>query len=232
LDAVLLGAIVGLSASFGADIRVHVLSVLPYNQCDRADQEAMSTGDLLIIFLNWQNRLIPARARRVYRSRALANDPEFAKHRIDAERLISKIEKGDNLKPHLSKDVGIGYQAPTPRTSARRRDLDLMLNDWQVHHLHISSNVKADGFVAHAGPLLFAAPGVGRIPLHQSRQAGRRQTADLQGANRKTLTALAAVMVLLHDTLTNASVGDHKPNKSIYYRGLTCVEASRLKIGT
>ncbi len=32
-----------------------------------------------------------------------------------------------------------------------------MLNDWGVHHLHISSQVEADGFVKRGGPLLFVA---------------------------------------------------------------------------
>ncbi len=32
-----------------------------------------------------------------------------------------------------------------------------MLNDWGVHHLHISSTVEADGFVTRDGPLLFVS---------------------------------------------------------------------------
>jgi hypothetical protein len=34
--------------------------------------------------------------------------------------------------------------------------LDLLLNDWGVHHLHLSTIVEEDGFVERTGPLLFA----------------------------------------------------------------------------
>ena len=42
-----------------------------------------------------------------------------------------------------------------PRKGKRRPDLDLMLNDWGVYHLHISTQLEADGFVRRDGPLLF-----------------------------------------------------------------------------
>jgi hypothetical protein len=38
----------------------------------------------------------------------------------------------------------------------RRKDLDLMLIEWHVHHLHISQQMRSDGFVERDDPLLFA----------------------------------------------------------------------------
>jgi hypothetical protein len=38
----------------------------------------------------------------------------------------------------------------------KHRGLDLMLNDWGVHHLHISTQIEPNGFVKRDGPLLFA----------------------------------------------------------------------------
>jgi hypothetical protein len=39
---------------------------------------------------------------------------------------------------------------------SHRKDLDLLLNDWGIHDLHISSNIEADGFVRRGGPVIFA----------------------------------------------------------------------------
>ncbi len=52
----------------------------------------------------------------------------------------------------LSRDV---ERAPVRAPGEQRADLDLMLNDWGVHHLHISTQVEADGFVKRDEALLF-----------------------------------------------------------------------------
>jgi hypothetical protein len=38
-----------------------------------------------------------------------------------------------------------------------RSDLDLLISDWGLHHLHLTSEMEADGFVKRTGDLLFAA---------------------------------------------------------------------------
>lgn len=40
-----------------------------------------------------------------------------------------------------------------------REDRDLMVADWGIHHLHLSSEIDSDGFVKRGGDLLFAAFG-------------------------------------------------------------------------
>lgn len=140
------------------DIRDHVLAALPYDPSVRTELEAKSATDLLIIYFNWCNRLIPAQPRTVHRSEALNKNPLAATLKRDLDILISKIERGDDLTPHLSKRIDIGYESKPGSKFNRRRDLDLMLNDWQVHHLHVSSVMEPDGrFVKRDGPLLFAA---------------------------------------------------------------------------
>ena len=46
---------------------------------------------------------------------------------------------------------------PQKHPERGRPDLDLLLNNWGVHHLHISSIVEPDGFVKRDGPLLFVS---------------------------------------------------------------------------
>jgi hypothetical protein len=55
--------------------------------------------------------------------------------------------------------VKIGFDLPPVKQTKnlnRSQHLDLMLNDWGIHHLHISTKVGSDGFVQRDGPLIFA----------------------------------------------------------------------------
>ena len=68
------------------------------------------------------------------------------------------MTNGEDITPHLSKRIRTGYQSSSAPTLQRREDLDLMLSDWGIHHLHLSTEMDTDGFfVKRDGPLLFAA---------------------------------------------------------------------------
>jgi|HubBroStandDraft_4_1064222.scaffolds.fasta_scaffold00009_90 hypothetical protein len=139
---------------FSADVHAYVLSALPYDPIEEPTLKAKSAAELLVIYLNWLNRLIPALPRTAHQSKAIASNPIVTKRAGELSALIAKIEAGGDLRPHLSKDVRCGFQ--TARKGKRQRDLDLMLNDWQVHHLHLSGLIETDGFVTRDEPLLFA----------------------------------------------------------------------------
>lgn len=138
------------------DIHRHILTTLPYRPEDRAELEAMHVSDLLILYFNWRSRRVPPRPRTVHISRALpanplASDPIY-KPGID--QIIAMIQAGDDLTPHLSRGIQYGYQGSGP---PRETHLDPMLNDWGIHHLHLSIEMEPDGFVKRDGPVLFAA---------------------------------------------------------------------------
>jgi hypothetical protein len=139
------------------DIRDHVLSALPYDPTKRAELAVKSAAELLIIYLNWFNRLVPAQPRRVHLSQAMQRNSAYAALKSDIDQIIGKIGAGSNLTAHLSTRVKNGYESPTKGKYNRRPDLDLMLAEWQVHHLHISNVIEANGFVKRDGPLIFAA---------------------------------------------------------------------------
>lgn len=143
--------------NFQEDIRTFVLANMPYDAAKRSELEALHTPDLLIIFQNWRNRLIPQRTRRVHPSAAFSKNPLAATYRTDLDQLIAKITNGDDLTPHLSRRILKGYESSNAGPFGGRPDLDLMLADWQIHHLHLSSVLEQDGFVKRDGPLLFAA---------------------------------------------------------------------------
>lgn len=143
---------------FERDIRDHVLTNLPCSAGERAALERERASDLLIIYFNWMDRLIDAAPRRVHASGAVEANPLRwdARYRRAFDAVRVKIEAGEPLTPHLSRGVRIGYEAARhgPKGLRRRRDLDLLLADWGVHHLHLSTKVTDDGFVERTGPLL------------------------------------------------------------------------------
>ncbi len=148
-----------IDIDFERDIRSHVLGVLPYEPHFKADLTSMRTADLLITYLNWRHRLISQQPRSIFRSKTLrANplsfDPDYG---VALERMCELIKRGGDLKPHLSRRIKTGYVGPPGGQLGKRSDLDLLLNDWGIHHLHLSTTLEPDGFVRRTKPVLIGA---------------------------------------------------------------------------
>jgi len=74
---------------------------------------------------------------------------------VDA--IIRKLKEGADISAHLSKGILSGY-APTKTNTKNlhnRKDLDLLLNDWGIHHLHLSNVIEPNRFVTRGDLLLF-----------------------------------------------------------------------------
>lgn len=92
-------------------------------------------------FFNVVHRLIEPRPRRVLQAKELRCP---RKNLRGFESLLEKIEKGVDLRPHLS------TRLMKPRYN------DAMLNDWGISHLHLGKRLNAKGFVTRTGPVLYA----------------------------------------------------------------------------
>lgn len=135
--------------------RQWVLNYLPYDRADAdlaAHLSALNPRELLIVYYNWMSRQIKPQPRHVRKSKAFEQNPLVTARASDLAQIIGEIERGNDLKRYLSRGVDIAAGVP----GKQRRDLDLMLNDWGVHHLHISTQLDPDGYVKRDGPLLFA----------------------------------------------------------------------------
>ncbi len=139
------------------DIRQFVLANLPLpkKKSERAKVEAMNPHDLLILYFNWRDRYVEPRPRIVHQSGALAANPLATNpnYKPALEQIIDKIKTGKDLTPHLSRGIDNPYTSTGP---SYKSHLDLLLNDWGVHHLHLSTVEEPDGFMKRTGPLLFA----------------------------------------------------------------------------
>jgi hypothetical protein len=126
-----------------AVIRKYMLDAMPPGV--RSGLEPLSLSDLVIQYVSWRDRLIPARPRRCHRSAELAASPKAVEHQAALDEITAKIGAGEDLTPHLSKGVANPVKD------------DLMIADWRIHHLHLSTAIGGDGFVKRSGDLLFAA---------------------------------------------------------------------------
>jgi hypothetical protein len=149
-----------LRAVFEADVREFVLNHMTYRPECRAELARKSAHDLLTIFLNWRSRQVDPRPRAVHRSAALLRNshmaiPSYAGAVAAIER---ELRVGGDINSHLSERIRDGYERPQPKKGlAHRRDLDMLLNDWGLHHLHLSTLMAPNGFRARTRPLLVAA---------------------------------------------------------------------------
>jgi hypothetical protein len=125
----------------------------------RSALTAKQAGELLTIYLNWQSRLIEPRPRQVHTALPFDGNPITKERQAAIKSVIKDIETGRDLTKYLSRNVRIGFEVPrNPKKKKlyQRRDLDMMLNDWGIHHLHVSTEVEHDGFVERGNPLIFA----------------------------------------------------------------------------
>jgi hypothetical protein len=158
--------------NFEADIRDHILRVLPYDESDHntmIELYCMDVTILLTYYLNWFGRFIEPRPRKVHQSKELLSNPLSKNFSIPLAAIIQKIENGTNITYHLSERVTCGYTSANfgyrqvsrkekilrEKSLNRKKDLDLLLNDWKIYHLHLSTNEKSNGFFS-GDELLFA----------------------------------------------------------------------------
>lgn len=92
-------------------------------------------------FFNMIKRLIEPRPRVVHEAKGIVCPPDLESAYT---KIKAKISRGENLRPHLS------------RTLTDLDFDDMLVNDWGIYHLHLSTTVESNGFVARTGPVLFA----------------------------------------------------------------------------
>ena len=140
--------------SLETSLRQYILDNLPYAKGDADWVSKMPTRKLLITFCSWSNRVISPIPRKVQTSETLEKKLPNSRFNEAVIGIVSDIEKGADLRPYQSKGIDKGIARPKSHPP-RRSDLDMMLNDWQIHHLHLGQGCKRKGFVGRTKELLF-----------------------------------------------------------------------------
>jgi hypothetical protein len=147
-------------------LKEQVASVIPCDPEDaRAQLHAMNLIELLGRYVNWADRFIAPRPRRVSTWEGFLRHGSGETHADAIWELAEKIEAGIDLKPFLSERVErFGYVRPKTSENATRRgiewgDKDYALNAYEIHHLHLSAAIKRNGWSRRTRPLLYISFG-------------------------------------------------------------------------
>ncbi|WP_318617634.1 hypothetical protein [Sporosarcina sp. YIM B06819] len=101
---------------------------------------ATNQEDVSTQYFNLLRRLIPVVPRKVLIAKEFQCPHEL---QSGLNIIKEKIEQGIDLRPHLSRLIAdLTYD-------------DDLLNDWDIHHLHLGTILEADGFVERDDLLLF-----------------------------------------------------------------------------
>jgi hypothetical protein len=134
-------------------IRRHIVESMP---AKAGYLEELDLGAILIEYRVWRARFIEPRPRRVHRSAELRKSPKAEQHAGALAAIKAKVSNGDDLNPHLSTLTKRPVGGPPNKAPGRRTDRDLLLGEWGIHHLHLSSDIDGNGFTARTSDVLFA----------------------------------------------------------------------------
>ncbi len=96
--------------------------------------------EISIQYFNYLKRIIPPKPRNIKKSDVF-NCPE---NLIEGLNLLeSKIQNGEDISAHLSRKL------------KNLEEIDDLLYDWGIFHLHLGTTIEDDGYINRTGPLLF-----------------------------------------------------------------------------
>jgi len=128
----------------------------PNDKASRASLEAFPTRRLILAFVTWRMRLIPAKPRVVKLWSGGVTRSEFRAAKLKLQPLLDKVEAGEDLTPHLSDLVATkGVILPGANASDRGKDIDMVLTRHGLHHFHVGVHSIANP-KGRSGSLIFA----------------------------------------------------------------------------
>lgn len=112
------------------------------NIWEKEEIKNIKEKDLILTYFNAIYRIFIAKKPRKIKLSSVFRVSEDLKE--GWEFLKGKIINGEDLMPHLSG----GHKSPTNK--------DYLLNDWNIHHLHLGTIYNEKGMIKRTGPVLFA----------------------------------------------------------------------------
>ena len=142
-------------STFREDL-IRLLPRAPNNRASLEMLRAMPTRRLVLAFVTWRMRLIPAKPRavRFWSGGITPVEAQAARQRL--QPFLLKVAAGKDLTPHLSDLVmRKGVVLPGASPADRGKDIDMVLTREGLHHFHIGSATPSNP-KGRSGSLLFA----------------------------------------------------------------------------
>ncbi len=133
-------------------IRRHIYESMPAEQ---AYLEEQTLVNLMIDYRVWRGRFVQPVPRTVRLSTEFEKSPKRQVHSVALEVIEKRIAAGEDLNAHLSARVAHPTGGDATAPPSKRADRDLLLAEWGVHHLHLSTEMRKDGFTKRTGDVLF-----------------------------------------------------------------------------
>jgi len=128
----------------------------PNNLASLESLRAMSTNELILAYLTWRMRLIPARPRLVRLWSGGVTPFQFQMAKSKLRPLLEKVAAGADLTLHLSDLVRRkGVVLPGAKPSDKRKDIDMVLTRHGLHHFHVGVTGPGNP-KGRSGSLIFA----------------------------------------------------------------------------
>jgi hypothetical protein len=164
--------------SYLAQMQSEMLRLLPTASRREKDAfAALGVDEQAWRFMNWLSRLVHPHPRQVAIAQGFDESPTVQANRRDVDVLLTKINNGGDLKAYLSEEVEEGYCLHRPGKK-HGHDFDMLLNEWGIHHLHLSSEPGRRDFNKRTNDLLYVIFGfnvafVLAVAPHDSWTSGR-----------------------------------------------------------
>lgn len=89
---------------------------------------------------NYLKRIVPPKPRQIKKSDVFTCPADLA---AGLSFLENKITSGQDILPHLSRKL------------KNLDEIDDLLYDWGIFHIHLGTTIESDGYIKRTGPLLF-----------------------------------------------------------------------------
>jgi hypothetical protein len=142
--------------------------------------EDQSLVHLMIDYRTWRGRFVRPGPRKVHRSFEMNKSLRSARHAGVLVEIEAKLIAGEDINGHLSTRIenALGADVSPSESLQKRRDRDLLLAEWGIHHLHLSTRAhkRKRGFFERTDDVLFAVfqdsdaylLGIYRHPEHEN----------------------------------------------------------------
>ncbi len=136
------------------------LPFFPNNKETLTELESQSLNGVLIHYLHWKTRLVPARKRKVQIAPEVTADKRWKTLKSGINSLLDKVRNGEDVHPYLSKRAHSYGYTPSQRVRDGEvdswEDKDQLLNTKGFHHFHLNLNIQSSGLSERSDDVLFA----------------------------------------------------------------------------